>query len=445
MVSWALTILFFTFNSFSASIISWLKDFFFSLLFTSATIGVEDVSFRSVLRKCESLGFRVTKRRVHTTRKLKHHPIIGEMQGKEKFSTFIKNSKTKDGIFVYFTSDYTTYWGMRGWRFVIITRVAGSHSSGGGWNDQWIQKDGEKIVISTLNVHGSYNWLNTFFIETIEKSLTNEQLQDTVFTHERALYPCGWLWKKNITENYSTVESTILKKGLWNDIIDSIKVFIKSGEYYKQKNVPYRIGILLHGPPGTGKTSIIKAIAKHFNFQLALMRITESELRDSDMRKLFQELPKNAVLVLEDIDVILNRQVKEIEQRKKKEMKYSPPDNGVTLSGVLNVLDGIEQRDDSGLIVFATTNYFEKLPDELVRDGRFDKKYFIGYADEYQSRKMFEKIIGKEKIQIFEKCKDNLLKIKKLSCAKLQRIYMQYRHDPIKLPKYVEFNEITKL
>jgi len=417
------------------SILTWLKEFLFDIIFLSTTIGVDDISFKSVLRKCETLNFRVSKKRVYTTRKLKCHPIIGEMFGKENFSSSVKSSKTEDKISVFFTSDYTTYWGFVRWRLLIITRIAGIHNSQGG-HDSWIQKDGEKITISTINIFGAFKWIRGFFIESIKDSLSNEQNKDTIFVHRRAHW-IRWKWEKNTTINYSTVKSTILKNGLWETIISDVEKFKKSKELYKSNARPYRMGIMLNGPPGTGKTSVIKALAKFINFRLALLRISESDLSDEDIRYLFQELPKYTIMVLEDIDEIIDRELKHNFNMKKSENKYTPV-SGVTMSGVLNVIDGIEQRDDSGLIIIATTNNINKIPSKLRRKGRFDKTYHINYADEYQAKKLFEKIIGVEKLDIFEKIKDCLLKKKEVPCVNLQNLFMDNVEDPSNLLKIKE-------
>ncbi len=133
---------------------------------------------------------------------------------------------------------------------------------------------------------------------------------------------------------------------------------------YASLHVPYRRGVLLHGPPGNGKTSLIRLIGSR------LPRVPGFILRpgagfDADdltavIRRWTTHAP--AILVIEDLDWLLKT---------------------VEVSTFLNLIDGIESSATGGLLLMATTNHPEKLdPAVNNRPGRFDVVIEVPSPDE---------------------------------------------------------------
>jgi hypothetical protein len=174
------------------------------------------------------------------------------------------------------------------------------------------------------------------------------------------------------------------------ELRDRLDLFVHHPEWYAERGIPHSLGVLLHGIPGAGKTSTIKAIARDTNrhiFNLSLRSFTTQKqltslfynetvtVTGADGQPQTYRIPLNRRLyVIEDIDclsdVVLDRQA----------FPRPEPANGelLTLSFLLNLLDGV--LETPGRILVITTNYPDRLDAALIRPGRIDVRIDFGKA-----------------------------------------------------------------
>ena len=203
--------------------------------------------------------------------------------------------------------------------------------------------------------------------------------------------------------------NTIYLDGQEIKIKNIIKDFLseEQEEKYNNYGVPYKLNLLFHGYPGTGKTSLVYSIASELNMGVALLSFTR-KMEDSDLMRALRRLPEDTILVIEDIDTLF-------ESRKKNDENK----NNITFSALLNTLDGIAHSH--GQVIVMTTNHPLVLDKALKRPGRIDHSIEFNYANKNQIKKMFETFIPNQ-IEIFE---DFYKKIKrlKITTATLQKFY----------------------
>ena len=72
----------------------------------------------------------------------------------------------------------------------------------------------------------------------------------------------------------------VLGDGVSERILDDLGEWRGSKEWYRQRGIPYRRGYLLHGPPGSGKTSFIMALAGHLDCSLCMLSLSDESLTD---------------------------------------------------------------------------------------------------------------------------------------------------------------------
>lgn len=159
-------------------------------------------------------------------------------------------------------------------------------------------------------------------------------------------------------------------------VIDDLSRFLAARDWYARRGVPWRRGYLFKGPPGTGKTTLIAAAAGQFGRSICALNLNNLQ-NDNQLITAFNQAPHDAAIVIEDIDTAKITHDRE-EAAAKEEKRAARPGalpldaekSGVTLSGLLNAIDGLAARD--GRILFITSNHPEKLDPALLRPGRID-------------------------------------------------------------------------
>lgn len=164
-----------------------------------------------------------------------------------------------------------------------------------------------------------------------------------------------WMWRSDVKAR--PLDSVILPHDQKARIVDDLAAFLGQRERYEAEGLPYHRGYLFHGPPGTGKTSMARALATHFGLDLYFAQLTSIEA-DEQLMQLIGTIPPGSMLLLEDIDV-LHGATSRVDVQK-----------GITLAGLLNALDGVVTP--SGLVTVMTTNRRASIDDALGREGRVD-------------------------------------------------------------------------
>jgi hypothetical protein len=206
------------------------------------------------------------------------------------------------------------------------------------------------------------------------------QSQHLVQSQPRMYVTSRWGdWRKKSEIQPRSRDSVVLKEGQMDRILDYLNNFLSNRAAYKKADIPFRTGILLHGDPGSGKSSTALAIANELKMNVYIVSLT-SLLSDEALSECFGSIPANSIVVLEDIDI-----VSAVKDRDK-------DDQGVTMTGMLNVLDGFQSPP--GVITIMTTNRLDVLDDAIKRPGRVDLLEELSCLDDYQLRGLCEYFIG---------------------------------------------------
>ncbi|CAL5078939.1 unnamed protein product [Urochloa decumbens] len=185
-------------------------------------------------------------------------------------------------------------------------------------------------------------------------------------------------WSYVDFDHPTTFETLAMDPARKKEIVDDLDAFRNGEEYYKRVGKAWKRGYLLHGPPGTGKSTMIAAMANHLKYDIYDVELTMVR-NNNDLRRILIETTSKSIILIEHIDCSLDL-TGERAKKKAAAQLYDPYASTVTLSGLLNFIDGLWSALGSERIVVFTTNHIDKLDPALIRRGRMDKKIEMSYC-----------------------------------------------------------------
>lgn len=234
----------------------------------------------------------------------------------------------------------------------------------------------------------------------------------TVIYRAKRDYDRSFYWVRCMSRSPRPLSTVILDQAQKQEFVDDMREYLHphTRRWYFNRGIPYRRGYLLHGPPGTGKTSLCFAAAGLLGLKLYLLNLKTNGLDEESMSSLFASLPRRCIVLLEDIDtagitqtrgkttlpdddepVPINNVPANSGAAKEdnifQELTTDSSKDGITLSGLLNVIDGVAASE--GRILIMTTNHPDKLDPALLRPGRVDMTISFGYTSENDIKELF--------------------------------------------------------
>lgn len=329
-----------------------------------------------------------------------------------------------------------------------------------------IRMKSEKIEITLYSYISSLKTIEMFidniknkYLESI-KDLRKNQLfyyiQNDINVEDKSVHNC---FKEIRFESSRTFDNLFFPEK--REIIDKIDFFLNNRPWYEKMGIPYTLGVGIHGPPGTGKTSFFKALANYTGrhiVNLSFKLITKKkQLQDFYFETRYnynnQENDigfNKKIIIFEDLDcagdIFLDRNIKKqkLEERKKPEVDatqilsniaYSLEktemgpipkfnEDPITLDDILNLWDGLHETP--GRIIAISSNHYDTLDPALIRPGRIDITLEMKLVNRETFQEMYRHFFGFDiSIEDLDQFRENIY-----SPAEIVNMYISSKKDP---------------
>lgn len=285
----------------------------------------------------------------------------------------------KDNIFPYFDD----YFALRQ-NIIEVVKIKSVYLIISTYGEDVLSSNGSKNEISALNIyfvgnkHKAYDLFREYnnFSDKIYKGIheVNRKIYVITCNDDDGNLRYNLTDKRDINTVYNNHKNIILK------YINNWKSLLMDNK--DNSNIMNHIGILLYGEPGTGKTSLVMALASYTKYDIFTLNLLEyssntiikyiTQFKNSHQYNYDKKIP---IILIEDIDILF------CDRDSSDDLKYK---NAFNL--LLQILDGVYSVP--GSIIIATTNHMEKLDPALIREGRFDLKIECKGLDEDEALQM---------------------------------------------------------
>lgn len=184
-------------------------------------------------------------------------------------------------------------------------------------------------------------------------------------------------WEKGAWQTINNVicgglDSVALDTDIRTFFENEFTKFRDGADACRRLGIPHKLSMILHGRPGSGKTSLIRALAAHYGLNVCTLDLSTTS--DKELLSAIGTIPRNTLLLLEDFDSAGQVAKREVDDAVNKGdisiQRAGSLFNVGTLSGVLNALDGVASLNN--VVIMLTTNHLENVDGALCRPGRID-------------------------------------------------------------------------
>lgn len=206
-------------------------------------------------------------------------------------------------------------------------------------------------------------------------------------------------WREYSVQPRRFLDSVILPEGMKDDIRKDLEQWLGDESYYQEVHRTYKRCYCLAGPPGTGKNTLVSAIAGELG--RPIFSLSGTTMSDTEIVEILPDLPRSCVVFLEEVDTAL----KQLDNS-----SHQITEVGITRSLINSILDG--SLTPAGKFVIIAVNDLDVLGTTATRPGRIDRQFLLTPATQAMAKDFFVQLMGpRYKQQVSSESWDNVEKL----------------------------------
>ncbi|KAF8601183.1 P-loop containing nucleoside triphosphate hydrolase protein [Ceratobasidium sp. AG-I] len=357
-----------------------------------------------------------------------------DIDGVKPIEPAVEEGKTPGTLAMYFPAQGTSHWMTYNSRVLRVSRKRATIEPFPPFGGPPSSRDSIKVTLFSFSQSTLQN-----LIENAGKEYRSKELTHIVI----------WIadqygnWKRLTSRPHRDLSSVVLDPSLKAMLLSDTKEFLASERWYADRGIPYRRGYLLYGTPGSGKSSSIHALASELRLDIYIVPLSMKSIDDGVLSDLITSTPQRCIILYEDIDAAFGSRIAITSTDARGDVTEK---SGITLSGLLNTIDGVQAQE--GRLLFATTNHPEKLDPALSRPGRMDVKIEYSHATQWQAEQLFRLFYPidstaetkeKDSLELEDAVRlfADAIPPMKVSVAQLQGYLMRFKGKPVNAAKDV--------
>lgn len=190
-------------------------------------------------------------------------------------------------------------------------------------------------------------------------------------------------WRSVPFTHQATMETVAMDSDLKSKVKSDLELFLKSKQYYQRLGRVWKRSYLLHGAPGTGKSSFVAAMAKLLCYDVYDVDLSQVS-DDADLKLLLLQTTPRSLILIEDLDRFL-----------------IDKSTTVSLPGVLNFMDGVLSCCGEERVMVFTMNSPDQIDPTVLRPGRIDVHVQFGLCDFSSFKMLADSHLGIKEHRLF--------------------------------------------
>ncbi|XP_041016332.1 AAA-ATPase At2g46620-like [Juglans microcarpa x Juglans regia] len=226
-------------------------------------------------------------------------------------------------------------------------------------------------------------------------------------------------WRSIPFTHPASFDTVVMDADLKTKVRSDLEQFLKSKQYYHRLGRVWKRSYLLYGPPGTGKTSFVAAMARFLCYDVYDIDMSKVS-DDSELKTLLLRTTTKSLVVIEDLDRF-----------------FAGKQTAVSLSGMLNFMDGIVSCCGEESVMVFTMNVKDQVDQTAMRPGRIDVHIEFPTCDFSAFKSMASGYLGVKDHKLFPQVEEVFQTGASLSHAEIGEIMISNRNSPSRALKSV--------